>query len=357
MKGLNGKLIALCAGALFLFGCEKNEEAFDNKIGELTSNDCDVVTFETASTGVYIDEIYTEDGFGPIAIHNRARNSGGTLEPMNRAVLFDSDEGEWTGDDDDLVANWGNVLIIQQIGTDPEDDPTVEGDGPNDNQWGGEMLLTFPEPVTVKSLRVVDIDEYEDASYVYLYSSSDQLLDTEYLEPEGNNSKQIVTFNGEAGIENVSYIRVVLAGTEGYVGSGAIDEIEFCVPGEDEPTGCTRTQGYWKNHADPSRKQYDATWDDYLNVTFFSSGKTYLQVLQTPPKKGDAYYILAHQYIAAVLNKESGASAPPEVNLAIAGATDYFAGDTNPSRAQLLAWAELLDDYNNGLIGPGHCDD
>ena len=83
-------------------------------------------------------------------------------------------------------------------------------------------------------------------------------------------------------------------------------------------------------------------------------------VLKTPPK-GNAYYILAHQYIAAVLNGASGAGAPANVQAAINGAAAYF-GANGPSpapsgalRTQLINWSDLLDDYNNGLVGPGHC--
>ncbi|MBC5776031.1 hypothetical protein H8S95_18320, partial [Pontibacter sp. KCTC 32443] len=68
-------------------------------------------------------------------------------EPVddNRAMIFDSENP--TGDDDDLAtADWGNVLITQQLGD--------EG-APNDNQWGSELRFTFPERVTLKSMRVL----------------------------------------------------------------------------------------------------------------------------------------------------------------------------------------------------------
>ena len=93
------------------------------------------------------------------------------------------------------------------------------------------------------------------------------------------------------------------------------------------------------------------------------------EVLWRQPKKANAYYILAHAYIAAALNEANGASVPPEVAAALDNAEfllDRF--DGNPEsmtgltgksarrvRRRFINNAELLDDYNNGIIGPGHC--
>ena len=118
-------------------------------------------------------------------------------------------------------------------------------------------------------------------------------------------------------------------------------------------SGCTFTQGYYKNKGSgllPSG-------------TFFLSGQTWQAVLDTPPAKGNAYYVLAHQYIAAVLNAKV-ASVPTSVSAAITGASAYFAKATPSdwsgggaySKEQLRAWADLLDAYNSGKVGRGHCD-
>jgi len=128
--------------------------------------------------------------------------------------------------------------------------------------------------------------------------------------------------------------------------------------------GCTLTQGYWKTHSLHGPAPYDDAW---LNIgpagadtTFFLSGKTYYEVLWTSPA-GNVYYILAQQYIAAKLNILNGASSTPQVDAAIAFAENFFATKTPTSsltRAQrnaVLANATILDNYNNGLIGPGHC--
>jgi hypothetical protein len=93
------------------------------------------------------------------------------------------------------------------------------------------------------------------------------------------------------------------------------------------PTGCTLTQGYWKTHSSYGPAPEDPTWTSGSfgpDTLFFSSGKTYYQVMWTSPKGGNAYYILAHQYIAALLNNEVGAARTPAVDAAITFATNFF---------------------------------
>jgi hypothetical protein len=137
------------------------------------------------------------------------------------------------------------------------------------------------------------------------------------------------------------------------------------------PQGCTLTQGYWKTHNDSfwGGAPTDETWDligpSAENTTFFLSGQTYFQVMWTAPK-GNAYYNLAHQYIAAQLNVLAGAD-DTAIATAFADATTLFNTYTpaqigalkgnNAIRQQFIALAGTLGSYNEGLIGPGHCDE
>ena len=133
--------------------------------------------------------------------------------------------------------------------------------------------------------------------------------------------------------------------------------------------GCTLTPGYWKTHSVYGPAPYDDTWmligED---TTFFLSGQSYYGVLWTAPKGGNAYYILAHAYIAAELNFLNGASVPPEVQDTFDAATalfnaytpEYIGGLKNKPgdvtlRSEFIQYAATLDWYNNGLLGPGHC--
>jgi hypothetical protein len=129
--------------------------------------------------------------------------------------------------------------------------------------------------------------------------------------------------------------------------------------------GCTLTQGYWKTHSDRGPAPYDDGWKQVgaleEDTLFFNSGTTWYEVFWTAPA-GNAYYVLAHQYMAAKLNVLNGASSTPAVDAAIAGAEALFnaqgVNDTTLSRAErtlALAYAYTLDQYNNGYIGPGHC--
>jgi hypothetical protein len=118
---------------------------------------------------------------------------------------------------------------------------------------------------------------------------------------------------------------------------------------------CTYTQGYWKNHA---------AWPGgyHPGDTFYNSGKNWMTVLWTPPAKGNAYYILAHQYIAAKLNVANGAVPPDEVAQALNEAHNWFtapgrtdAAPTGSDRTTALYLAGILAAFNEGTTGPGHC--
>jgi hypothetical protein len=126
--------------------------------------------------------------------------------------------------------------------------------------------------------------------------------------------------------------------------------------------GCTLTPGYWKTHSIYGPAPYDDTWALIgEDTTFFLSTQTWYQVLWTNPAGGSAYYILAHAYIAAKLNLLNGASSTPTVDAALAAAEAFFGAYTPASplskdlRKQIIAIAGILDNYNNGLTGPGHC--
>ena len=125
--------------------------------------------------------------------------------------------------------------------------------------------------------------------------------------------------------------------------------------------GCSLTPGYWKTHSAYGPAPYDNTWALIgEGTTFFLSGQSWYQVLWTSPSGGNAYYILAHAYIAAKLNGLNGADTSA-VTAQIAHAEALFAAYSpssslsRPVREDFINTASILDQYNNGLIGPGHC--
>lgn len=147
--------------------------------------------------------------------------------------------------------------------------------------------------------------------------------------------------------------------------SASVTATLTCPPPPPPPasSGCTLTQGYWGTHSSKGPAKYDATWGLIgENTPFYLSGATYYGVLQLPTK-GNAYFVLAHQFIAAKLNILKGATAPAGFNMGAVEA--FFQANTPgqiaalkgsaPARAQALAWASTLDAYNNGLLNVAHC--
>ena len=125
----------------------------------------------------------------------------------------------------------------------------------------------------------------------------------------------------------------------------------------EEACGCTFGQGHWSN---TPGVVWPAPYD--RNATFFLSGQTWQQVLDTPVG-GNAYYNLAHQYIAAVLNVANGACDPSGVEDTIDLATAWFEANTpaactpGPSCGLQVTWAGILESYNSGTYpgGPSAC--
>jgi hypothetical protein len=116
---------------------------------------------------------------------------------------------------------------------------------------------------------------------------------------------------------------------------------------------CTLTQGFWKNHGN--------SWPVeqlLLGGTTYTKAQA-IAILRTPPR-GDATYILIHQLIAAKVNVASGAD-PTAVATVIANADAWLSAHplgSSPGgtdREAGIALAALLDTYNSGLTGPGHC--
>jgi len=127
---------------------------------------------------------------------------------------------------------------------------------------------------------------------------------------------------------------------------------------------CTYTQWYWKTQSKygPGKGRLPRGIGSWEDANFYLSNQSWYQVLVQVPK-GNPYYILAHQYIAAILNNLSGAPVPSEVSWIISLSTSFFSTMTPTSvltklqKTQLTNYANILDRYNSGLVGPWHCDD
>ncbi|KAA9134165.1 hypothetical protein F3N42_01075 [Marinihelvus fidelis] len=160
----------------------------------------------------------------------------------------------------------------------------------------------------------------------------------------------------------------------------AYDIVSTLVQNSECVFGCTLTQGYWKTHSAYGPAPYDETWALVGEDTpFFLSGLSWHDIMWTPPRGGNAYIQLAHQWIAAYMNHLNEASSTPEVDDALANgllvfeACEPWGQETTQGKGgkskkpapgascavasdwQMRQWANTLDRYNNGEIGPGHC--
>ena len=117
---------------------------------------------------------------------------------------------------------------------------------------------------------------------------------------------------------------------------------------------CTFTVGYWKNHP--------GAWPVTtltLGTVVYTQAQL-LQILNQAPA-GNGLVILAHQLIAAKLNIANGADG--SVVAATIANADALIGSMviPPIGGGYLAPSttntdtDELDDFNNGLTGPGHC--
>ncbi len=119
------------------------------------------------------------------------------------------------------------------------------------------------------------------------------------------------------------------------------------------------TQGYWKTHSINGPAPYDATWACVGEDTeFFNTGSTYYEVLTTPGEDGNAYYILAHQWIAATLNLENGVCKSQTVSDAYCHGYNLLNNcyyremldipKGSEDRELAIEYASILDKFNNG---------
>ena len=125
-----------------------------------------------------------------------------------------------------------------------------------------------------------------------------------------------------------------------------------CVGG----SSCTYSQGYWRNHPNA----WPVTSLMLGTVTYQAAE---LMAILDNPARGNGLVILVHQLIAAKLNIANGAD-PSAVQQAVTDADNMIGALVVPPigngylpPAQTGDLTETLTEYNEGTIGPGHCND
>ncbi len=195
---------------------------------------------------------------------------------------------------------------------------------------------------------------------------------------------QVVTIQrGTNGTVYDTYIRENLPTTNFgaevfiYTGFVGVYEKQILVKFElpvDQEEGCTRTIGYWKTHAGfgPQPDVVTALLPQYLGT--FGGVKTLnvtTALIAYNVLNQNVYGTAANgitklyaQLLGAKLNGENGADLT-DVAATIAAADiflathDYldWAGLSQADKNMVLGWQGMLDSYNNGYIGPEHCED
>lgn len=130
--------------------------------------------------------------------------------------------------------------------------------------------------------------------------------------------------------------------------------------------GCTLTIGYWKTHAGFTGRNPDRV-TQYLPIslgsTVVSSASQAVDILSFQGNASNGINKLMAQLLAAKLNIANGADGSAVSS--VISAADAFLSTYGPSswtslskaqQKQVLQWMSTLDSYNNGYIGPGHCD-
>lgn len=119
--------------------------------------------------------------------------------------------------------------------------------------------------------------------------------------------------------------------------------------------GCTREVNWWEDHHANARGSKRNPWP--ISESTRLCGDRWIDILDRSAR-GSAWYELAHQYIGARLNIAEGASSTPDVTAAITRAGQLLGACSISRNNRDLAedLASLLEVYNIGQTGPGHCD-
>jgi hypothetical protein len=172
---------------------------------------------------------------------------------------------------------------------------------------------------------------------------------------------------GEHTVNNTATSTTNDTGTQGS-SSAAVKVKVVCEPPKN---GCTRTPGYWKNHAG-FKKQADVV-TPLLPLWLGTAGgaksikvTTAAQAVDLLNRANDSSNGINKLYshlLAAKLNGAANASTAG-VDATIAAADAFLANNNSAGwtglsaaqQAQVLAWKDKLDSYNNGNEGTRHCD-
>lgn len=222
---------------------DKCNEEVDACTHDDQGGEMDVISFSGLPAGTILAEVHGDGGNGPVGVHAMNMHLG----DANAAVVYDSacSGGECSGKGADLgtpnetfdgpgvgaggeagaafenAEAQGEVLIVAKdlIDVAPADglvdDPQDQG-----HLQSVSIHLDFAAigPVTVKSMRMIDVDANEAAPVVDVYGAGDALLASVVAPVTGDNGTATVDLGN---VEGAMWVMVSL------FGSGAIDDVAF----------------------------------------------------------------------------------------------------------------------------------
>jgi hypothetical protein len=335
------------------------------------------VTFSDADETYTVSFIETNPQLAPPFILNDPRFAFGYYTATFNTVDVSGIELENYGQEDYLHSL---VAYIYRSGDAPGIFSDVQGPHAYLFRLGSEVPLeyTFTIPASVGPRDVVvslpfsHLQSQNDRPANVEITAGDKFIESEFDFNNAGDLLHLETLTLEDVAGDVTEVKVtIFSQTLAESDNGEGGDSFITGPGLVTTTfyqGCTLTQGYWKTHSEYGPAPYDATWaelTDGADTDFFLSGKSYYEVLWTAPA-GNPYYILAHQYIAAELSILAGAlddAVSSEMAAAKALLDTYTPAqvqamsNNSAVKKSFTSLAGTLDKYNNGEIGPGHCDD
>ncbi|MBK3516956.1 hypothetical protein [Carboxylicivirga marina] len=290
---------------------------FEFEIDVLCFEDLDYDSFGFAWFDLNLIKIERMCWFGDLCIGANSDIYASQNSGYGSSILFDMpavmkvELFKKVGDNFQPILKGGYPLVFSnKDGYDPDTGTCMEVFWPNDESVDECFRLEYS---------VWKLKESGDFGWVYMDA-------IEYCEE---------AFGGDVSVETAFW--------EGYLGSDGVFDFVVGTCFEDPEitstgSGCTRTQGFWKNHFD--------LWSDKADAL------VYLGILNDPPK-GDMEKILKKQYIAAMLNVMINGvilsdSECTDVKIAYDKAVAHFSGGAQIPVGELEGVKDVLDAFNNG---------
>lgn len=280
------------------------------------------------------------------------------------------------------IAGGGDLVCTYSIGRSGAINGTNNASATLANNNGGSTTFngsadyTFGDPTTVLHSHANVVDggatvANADNTGSAGWSTVSAPVSASYNAPDGGSFGYSITVtnvsmacDNYAGVINGASLfdgeHVILAAATAPIYSGACGN------------NCTLTIGFWKTHAGFTGRNVDRVTPELPQSLGTAGGlktvkvTTATQAVGLLSFSGDAsngVNKLYAQLLAAKLNIFRGAS-PAAVSSLISSADAFlasnnsadWAGMSKNTKTQVNNWMSTFDQYNNGLIGPGHCE-